>query len=116
MPPQVEFRRKQRSTRSAAKVASTGFGQSDGNGILGLIDEKTLAVEFHRAQVTLRRWRYLGIGPPYIAFVGGKEVWYRVSAVQAWLASREQEGPAPGPPRGSLSRNIRRQQARAPPR
>jgi excisionase family DNA binding protein len=39
---------------------------------------------------TLRRWRELGIGPPFIR-IGQRYIRYRRDAVEAWLAAQERE-------------------------
>jgi hypothetical protein len=70
-------------------------------GVLGLLSEERLAAELGRSTATLRRWRRQGIGPPYISGVG-RDIWYRIEAVEAWLISKEQgsvpDDPTPGTP------------------
>jgi Helix-turn-helix domain len=82
-------------------------------GVLGLLSEERLAAELGRSTATLRRWRRQGIGPPFISGVG-RDIWYRVETVEAWLISREQgsvpDAPTPGTPpqhRRRSSQSIR---------
>ena len=42
---------------------------------------------------TLRRWRQMREGPPWVPI--GRKVVYRVQAVRAWLAGREAHGMGP---------------------
>jgi hypothetical protein len=66
-------------------------------GVLRLLSEERLAAELGRSTATLRRWRRQGIGPPYISGVG-RDIWYRIEAVEAWLISKEQSS-LPNDPR-----------------
>jgi hypothetical protein len=80
------------STDNATANPAPGI-QPRNNGVLGLIHEGQLADEVHRSLATVRRWRRLKIGPPYI--VWGRDIWYRISAVEQWLISRERNFPLP---------------------
>jgi len=75
-------------------------------GVLGLVSEEQLAVELKRTTTTLRRWRKQGGGPPYVPV--GREIWYRIPAVEAWLLSRERGG---GRPKQRRSRRTDRPSA-----
>jgi hypothetical protein len=66
------------------------------NGFLGLISEERLAAELNRSETTLRRWRKRGTGPPYVPV--GRDIHYRIAAVEAWLIAREQGSPPPDDP------------------
>jgi hypothetical protein len=57
--------------------------------------EHELAQELNKHQRTIKRWRDLGIGPPYTLL--GVEVVYPINKARAWLA-------AGGTPRGSARR------------
>jgi excisionase family DNA binding protein len=61
-----------------------------------LMSEQELADYLGVHVDTVRRWRRLGTGPPYV-LVGTKPR-YRPSAVEAWLDRRpEERGDQPGP-------------------
>jgi hypothetical protein len=53
----------------------------------GLLTEDETACELGRCGRTLKRWRNLREGPPFIRI--GRQVFYRRDAVRAWLLSRE---------------------------
>jgi hypothetical protein len=57
--------------------------------------EHDVARELKKHPRTIKRWRDLGIGPPYTLL--GVEVRYPVAKVKAWIA-------AGGTPRGSVRR------------
>lgn len=90
---------------AAAKAVETANGDNGADnerggrpeiaakGLLGLVPEEQLAVELNRMTTTLRRWRKHGTGPPYVPV--GREIFYRILAVEAWLMSREQGGSRP---------------------
>ena len=48
-----------------------------------LMTSAELAAVIAVTEGTLRNWRYLGDGPPYLK-IGGR-VWYSRSAIDAWL-------------------------------
>jgi hypothetical protein len=47
--------------------------------------ERDLARELNKHQRTIKRWRDLGIGPPYTLL--GVEVVYPINKTKAWLAA-----------------------------
>jgi hypothetical protein len=53
----------------------------------GLLTEDETARELGRCPRTLKRWRALREGPPFIRL--GRQIVYRRDAVRAWLVSRE---------------------------
>jgi hypothetical protein len=53
----------------------------------GLVSEADTARELGRCPRTLKRWRSLREGPPFIRI--GRSVFYRREAVRAWLLDRE---------------------------
>jgi predicted DNA-binding transcriptional regulator AlpA len=53
-----------------------------------LLTTKELAAYLRKPVATVRGWRYRKVGPT--GFRLGREVVYRRSAVDAWLAEREQ--------------------------
>ena len=53
----------------------------------GLLTEDETARELGRCRRTLKRWRVLREGPPFIPI--GRQIFYRREAVRAWLLSRE---------------------------
>lgn len=53
-----------------------------------LLTTKELAAYLRKPVATVRGWRYRKVGPT--GFRLGREVVYRRSAVEAWLAEREQ--------------------------
>jgi hypothetical protein len=54
----------------------------------GLLSEDETARELGRCRRTLKRWRDLREGPPFIRV--GRQILYRREAVRDWLISREQ--------------------------
>jgi helix-turn-helix protein len=61
---------------------------TDDNTLLdGFLTEEQAARELRRNSRTLRRWRDLREGPPWVRL--GRQVLYRREAVRAWLLSRE---------------------------
>jgi len=52
------------------------------------ISESDLALEANKHPRTLKRWRDLGEGPPFVRI--GRKVFYRREAVRIWLLRREQ--------------------------
>jgi|HubBroStandDraft_6_1064221.scaffolds.fasta_scaffold2787621_2 hypothetical protein len=54
----------------------------------GLLTEDETARELGRCRRTLKRWRDLREGPPFIRI--GRQIFYRRDAVRAWLLGREQ--------------------------
>lgn len=60
------------------------------SGILeGYLSDGELAAELGTTVATLRRYRRLGTGPAFTKV--GRDVIYRISAVRAWLAGKEQK-------------------------
>ena len=53
----------------------------------GLLPEDETARELGRCPRTLKRWRDLREGPPFIRI--GRQIFYRREAVRDWLLSRE---------------------------
>jgi len=53
-----------------------------------LLDQTTLSAQLNGkvSESTLEKWRCTGDGPPFIK--AGRKVFYRQSAVDAWLAAR----------------------------
>jgi hypothetical protein len=47
--------------------------------------ESDLARELNKHQRTIKRWRDLGVGPPYAVL--GVEIVYPISKTKAWLAA-----------------------------
>lgn len=52
-----------------------------------LLAEEEAASELRRHTRTMKRWRDLGEGPPYVRI--GRQVLYRRSAIRNWLLSLE---------------------------
>lgn len=52
-----------------------------------LLSEAELATELRVSERTIKRWRALPDGLPYVA-LGGR-IFYRRSSVRAWIESRE---------------------------
>jgi hypothetical protein len=57
--------------------------------IPGYIPEAEMAEQLAVAVRTLRKWRQLGLGPPFTKF--GKQVHYRDASRDAWLRRQEVE-------------------------
>jgi hypothetical protein len=57
------------------------MGQNDAK----LLTPDELAGELHVSRRTLDRWRWLGIGPPYIKLHGSGSIRYESERVQGWL-------------------------------
>jgi len=55
--------------------------------IPGHTDERATAEELNVAVRTLRKWRQLGEGPPYVEV--GRQIYYGDVSRAAWLKSRE---------------------------
>jgi predicted DNA-binding transcriptional regulator AlpA len=55
-----------------------------------LLDENEVARTLHVSLATIRRWRLLRIGPPFLKI--GASVRYRPDDISAWLASRPTGG------------------------
>jgi len=51
------------------------------------LERETLARQLKKSVRTLERWEQLRIGPPITRL--GKDPYYRISSVRAWLQSRE---------------------------
>ncbi|MBM3763447.1 MAG: helix-turn-helix domain-containing protein [Acidobacteria bacterium] len=51
-----------------------------------LLDEKTVAKTLSVSLATVRRWRYVGGGPPFLKI--GALVRYRIEAIDAWLEAK----------------------------
>lgn len=51
--------------------------------LVGYLSESELAAELRRHKKTVKRWRDLGIGPPYA--MNGREVIYSEDEARAWL-------------------------------
>ena len=49
------------------------------------LSEEALAREFNRTIRTVRRWRALNIGPPYVQ--RGRDVEYPIAGARDWLAT-----------------------------
>jgi hypothetical protein len=54
------------------------------------LNEQEAAAQLHKTVRALRAWRQQGIGPAWTKI--GKSVFYRISAIESWLASLEQGG------------------------
>jgi hypothetical protein len=55
-------------------------------GILaGYLSEEELAAELDKHERTIKRWRKLGIGPPYVE--RGRDVEYPIEGTRDWLAA-----------------------------
>jgi hypothetical protein len=82
----------QQSSTSTASPAETGPSAPASNGIdtvlSDYVHEDVLALEMHLSPRTLRRWRKLRKGPPYLVI--SRQPYYRRDAVKAWLRSQEQ--------------------------
>jgi hypothetical protein len=52
-----------------------------------LLTDDEAAAELHKHPRTLKRWRDLGEGPPYVKM--GQAVLYRRGAIRQWLVSIE---------------------------
>jgi helix-turn-helix protein len=52
-----------------------------------LLAEHEAAAELNRSPRTLRRWRNLREAAPHVKL--GREIYYRRSALRAWLIARE---------------------------
>lgn len=65
--------------------------------ILGIIDQRTLALSLGVTVGTLREWRRTGKGPPFARLE--KAVVYRLEDVQAWIRSRLTSTPEKAPAR-----------------
>jgi hypothetical protein len=69
-------------------AASAGIVQISPEPILsGYVEKNKLATELKKNPRTLDRWDALGIGPPRTHV--GRQVLYRRSSVQKWLAAQE---------------------------
>jgi hypothetical protein len=55
------------------------------------LDQRTLSKIIGVAPSTLEKWRWLGIGPPYVK-IGAKAVRYPREALSFWLASLHKGG------------------------
>jgi predicted DNA-binding transcriptional regulator AlpA len=53
-----------------------------------LVDDNTVAAVIGMSVTTIRKWRYLAQGPPWVK-VGLKSVRYRVGALREWLHGLE---------------------------
>jgi len=58
-------------------------------GLFGLLTPEQLAKQLNVTTRTLQRWELQRTGP--IRVVIGRQVFYRVTTVEAWLASRESQ-------------------------
>jgi len=56
------------------------------------LEEKDLAKELNRNTATIRRWRKMRIGPPFVQ--NGREFLYDVEAVRRWLSGGGTNGAA----------------------
>ena len=65
-------------------------GEARGRLIHELVDRKSAAELLGVSPRTLDRWHLLREGPPRIAV--GRQVRYRVSAIEAWLLAQETAG------------------------
>ena len=52
-----------------------------------LLSEKDAAIRCYVSKDTLRKWRAQGKGPAYLQL--GRRFWYRLAAVEAFIASCE---------------------------
>lgn len=57
--------------------------------LAGYCDESEAATELRHSVRALRSWRAQGIGPAWIKI--GKGIFYKISALEAWLHSLEQK-------------------------
>jgi phage terminase Nu1 subunit (DNA packaging protein) len=55
------------------------------------LTEAQLAAELGRSVRHIKRWRSVGLGPPFTRI--GRSAVYRIEAVRAWIESREREMP-----------------------
>jgi hypothetical protein len=53
----------------------------------GLLTDNETAAQLGHCARTLKRWRDLGEGPPFIRI--SRRIYYRRIAIQEWLLSRE---------------------------
>jgi DNA-binding transcriptional MerR regulator len=56
--------------------------------LIGLLKPEQLAEQLNVTTRTLQRWETERIGPPRV--VVGRQIFYRIASVDAWLISREQ--------------------------
>jgi hypothetical protein len=54
------------------------------------LDEQSTARELHVSVRALRAWRQQRRGPPWLKI--GKSVFYKISAIEAWLGTLERKG------------------------
>jgi predicted DNA-binding transcriptional regulator AlpA len=59
-----------------------------GNILIGLLTPEQLAQQLGVTTRTLSRWEVQRIGPPRVVI--GRQIFYRIASVDAWLVSREQ--------------------------
>jgi len=55
---------------------------------LDLLSEDETATALRKSPRTLKRWRALREGPPWVR-VGGQSVFYRRSSIEKWLDAQE---------------------------
>jgi len=58
------------------------------NILIGLLTPEQLAQQLGVTTRTLSRWEVQRIGPPRVVI--GRQIFYRIASVDAWLLSREQ--------------------------
>jgi hypothetical protein len=56
--------------------------------LIGLLKPEQLAEQLNVTKRTLQRWEVERIGPPRVVI--GRQIFYRIASVDAWLISREQ--------------------------
>lgn len=75
-------------TVPGARQSSAGIDVSAEPILKGFFSKKELAKELGRNPRTLDRWEVLGVGPPRTHV--GRQVLYRRSSVERWLADQEE--------------------------
>ncbi|MBS1856110.1 MAG: helix-turn-helix domain-containing protein [Acidobacteria bacterium] len=58
------------------------------------VDERQVAAQLNVKPATLRKWRFLGRGPKFLRV--GRAVRYRITDIEAWLATRQRGGKTRG--------------------
>jgi hypothetical protein len=77
-------------------ITPPDMGHNRGRPILlaDFLTEEELCDQLRVHARTLKRWRDRGIGPPR-TILPGRKAMYSAPSVRAWLASREEQPPAP---------------------
>jgi hypothetical protein len=71
-----------------------------------LLTTLQLAARWAMAEATLRNWRVLGMGPPFIRV--GRNVRYRLSVILAWEADREADSTTATPTTPGVQKELGR--------